>query len=123
MCPSSNGCRSSRLSQEKRFTGSLLRSPVISLRDRRDRDDAVASARRSPSAIKHDAKERFLVAAAEERAMQPLRAGDAAGKRAVGREHVDGLAGRNIHAALLIDGRTVAAFCAPQFAELSLIGE
>ena len=51
-----------------------------------NRDDAVASARRSPSAIKHDAKERFLVPAAEERAVQPLRAWDASGELAVGRD-------------------------------------
>jgi len=52
----------------------LLRSPCVTLDDRRNRDDTVSRARRSPSAIKHDAIEHFLVAAAEERAMQPLRA-------------------------------------------------
>jgi hypothetical protein len=68
----------------------LLRSPGITLRDRRNRDDAVSRARRSPSAVKHDAEERLLVAAAEERAVR--------------RENVHRLARCNIHAALLITG-------------------
>src|ERR1700690_3888166 len=101
----------------------LLRAPRITLGDRRNRDDTVSRAWRSPSAIKHDAKERLLVAAAEEGAVQPLRAWDAAGEHPVGREHVHGLSGSNIHPALLIHGRTVAALTAAQFAELALIGE
>src|SRR5262249_11664566 len=101
----------------------LLRSPGITLCDRRNRDDAVSRTRRSPSAVKHDAKERRLVAAAEERAVQALRAWDAADEPAVRREYVHRLARRNIHAALLIDGRAVAALTTLQFAELALIGQ
>jgi len=56
----------------------LLRSPGITLRDRRNCDDTVSRARRSPSAVKHDAEERPLVAAAEARRL-------AAGVRKVGR--------------------------------------
>jgi len=56
----------------------LLRSPGITLRDRGNRDDAVSRARRSPFAVKHDAEERLLVAAAEERAVQALRSWDTA---------------------------------------------
>ena len=101
----------------------LLRSPGITLRDRRNRDDPVSRARRSPSAVEHDAEERLLVAAAEERAVQALRTWNAAEELAVGREHIHRLARRNIDAALLIDGRTVAALTALQFAELALIGQ
>ena len=101
----------------------LLRSPGITLRDRWNRDDAVSRARRSPSAVKHDAEERRLVAAAEERAVQALRAGDAADEPAVRREYVHRLARRNIHATLLIDGRAVAGLTALQFAELALVGQ
>src|SRR5690349_24260164 len=101
----------------------LLRTAGITFRDGWNRDDAVSRARRSPSSVKHDAEERRLVAAAEECAMQTLRAWDAADELAVGREDVHGFACRDIHAALLIDGRTVAAFPALQFAELALIGQ
>src|ERR1700722_12952070 len=101
----------------------LLRASGITLRERRNRDYLVSRAGRSPSAVKHDAEEGLLVAAAKERAVQALRAWDAAGELAIRREHIHGLAGRNIDAALLIDGGTIAALTALQLAELALIGQ
>ena len=70
------------------FVFNLLRSSGITFRNRRNRNDAVARARRSPSAIKHDAEERRLVPAAEERAVQALRAWNAADERTVWRKDV-----------------------------------
>src|SRR5215472_17305599 len=66
----------------------LLRSPGITLRDRRNGDDPVSRARRSPSTVKHDGEERSLIAAAEKRAVQALWAWDAAGELAVRREDI-----------------------------------
>src|SRR5262249_25615929 len=59
----------------------------------------------------------------KERAMQALRAGDAAEELAVRREDIYGLARRHIDAALLIDSRTVTSLTALQFAEFALIGQ
>src|SRR5215813_9584970 len=101
----------------------LLRSPGITLRDRRNGDDAVSRARRSPSSVKNDAEERLLVAAAKECTVETLRAWDAADELAVRREDIHRLTRCNIHAALLIDGRAVASLTALEFAELALIGQ
>src|SRR4051812_8015220 len=67
----------------------LLGAPRITLRDGGNRDDGFSRARRAPAAVKLDAEERFLIAAAEERAMDSLRAGNAAYKGAIGREDVN----------------------------------
>src|SRR5215469_3570198 len=100
-----------------------LRSPCITLRDRRNCDDAVARARRSPSTVKHDAEERPFVATAEECAVQALRSRDATEELAVRCKDIHRLARRHIDPALLVDGRSVATFAALQFAELALIGQ
>jgi len=66
----------------------LLRSPGVTLRDDRNGDDLVSRARRSPSTVKHNAEQGLFVAAAEKRAVQPLRARDAARELAVCRENI-----------------------------------
>src|SRR5262245_37949794 len=70
----------------------LLCPSGITLRDRWNRDDAVSRARCSPSAVKHDAEKCLLVAAAKERAVQTLRAWNAADELAVRCEDIHRLA-------------------------------
>src|SRR5215468_8244055 len=101
----------------------LFRAARIALRERRNRDDRVSRARCPPGAVEDDTVERLPVFAAEERAVQALRARNRAEELAVRREDVHRLPGRDVHVAFLIDRGSVAALSALQLSELALIGQ